>query len=161
GIKDVRKDRTPYGMSKDEADYLNKWLGSNGHARRDQSVLCTANKQHVELFGNGYMIFPLDTIKKYTWFEGSDINIEQDRTGWEQMTVPAWMSVSGGDSYVGGELADQVMSKLTKPFDKFFHTNKGFDTAHKKGYEMWIDCKQYIFVDADWHDWDKTKQVLV
>lgn len=163
GIKDVRKDRTPFGMNVDEALVLNHMLQKNGHARRDKSVMCTSDDDHLELFGHPYLIFPLDRIKKYTWFDGPDVNME-GHSGWTDSTIPAWVaSVVGPNDWTdwSGNNVDHVLDKLEKPVEKFFTTNKGFNRAHKHGYEMWIECDKYYYVDTHLSKWDKNKQMFV
>jgi len=157
GIKDVRKDRYPYGMSKEEADYLNAWLQKNGHARRDQSVMCTSDSDHIDIFGEPYYIFPLDPITKYTWFWSQDMNMDGD-AGWQHNTLYAWKLTTNGEYIV----SDAILDKLKMPFEDFFTTNKDFNYAYDHGYEMWIDCDKYYFVMAGgWSKWDAVKQRVV
>jgi hypothetical protein len=157
GIKDVRKDRKPYGMSSEEADYLNAWLQKNGHARRDQSVICTSDGDHVDIFGEPYYIFPLDHIAKYTWFHSPDMNMEGD-AGWDYNTIMAWKLTTNGEYIVNSNILD----RLKMPFEDFFTTNKEFNYAYDHGYEMWIDCDKYYYVMAGgWCKWDVVKQMVV
>ena len=39
---------------------------------------------------------------------------------------------------------------MNKPFADYFHTNKGFDTAYRKGYEIWFKCKSYYYVNYNY-----------
>ena len=32
-------------------------------------------------------------------------------------------------------------------FHEYFHTDEGFDKAYKNGYEMWINCKEYYYIN--------------
>lgn len=159
GMKMVRKDRKPYGMSTGEADAINKMLQMNGHARRDRSVLCTSNIDHVDMFGVAYHIWPKDKMR-YTWIETEDINL--DSAGeWSGETVDAWYNISKVD--VTSKLHDRysdVLSDLTKPFEEYFHTNKGFNTAYNKGYEMWFETDAFYFARASLYYWHKNKQIV-
>ncbi len=158
GIKDVRKDRQPFGMSNEEADFLNAWLQKNGHARRDKSVMCTSDGEHVDTFGEPYYIFPLDPITKYTWFWSQDMNVEGD-AGWNWDTLYAWMKDQMGKA---SNIQKSTLKKLKMPFEDFFTTNKEFNYAYDHGYEMWIDCDKYYFVLAGgWSKWDTVKKMVV
>lgn len=147
GIKNVRKDRVPRGMSPQEADFLNKWLQSHGHARRDQSVMCTTNIDNLELFGREFLIFPIDPIKKYTWFQSPDMNLDGD-FGWTFRTITSWFNKK---SRKPGGLSDydiETLEKLEMPFDLFFVTNKRIEVPHNNGYEVWFDCNKYYYLAA-------------
>ena len=158
GIKDVRKDRVPFGMSSEEAKVLNDWLQKNGHARRDQSVMCTSDSSHIETFGDPFMIFPLDPISKYTWFWSQDMNIDGD-AGWEWRTLPSWVKDKKGEAT---DIQKNTLSRLDMPFEDFFTTNSNFRKAYSSGYEIWFDCKQYYYVTAGaWLKWDTVKQMVV
>jgi len=157
GIKDVRKDRHPYGMSNKTANEFNKWLASQGHTRRDISVLCTSNTKSAELFGRINWIFPKDRIKSYTWVDTDDVNT-YGANGWQPNTISAGLIQSeGGELSTYSQLA---IDELSKPFPDFFHTNYLFRKAHAKGYEMWIDCDKYYYVSMSYHKWNKNKQII-
>ena len=158
GMKGVRKDRTPYGMSKIEAQALNAMLQKNGHARRDRSVLVTSDKHHVDMFGSAYWVFPKDKMK-YTWVETKDINLEDNHSGFEMGTVEAWMYDEYDDDRFG-DRHQKILDRLHKPFKDHFHTNKGFKDAYNGEYEMWIECDAYYFAKVNRHRWFKDKQLL-
>jgi hypothetical protein len=162
GTKKVRKDRKPFGMSNNDASLLNKMLQKNGHARRDKSVMCTSNATHLELFGDPFFIFPKDKLKKYTWFEGKDINMDYDVTGWQEETIEAWIEVSKPTSQQDPHIAPyyRMLDKLKKPFEEHFYTNKGFKTAHRNGWEMWIECDEYYYASIFEFKWNKSRQSL-
>lgn len=159
GVKDVRKDRKPFGMTDDQANILNKMLEKDGHARRDQSVLCSPDIDHVEMFGDDicYM-FPLDKIKKYTWMEAKDMNMDDD--GWSQ-DVMSLIEYEATKHLYDYEDEDDMIRRyvkvnawaarkiLKKPVEEHFHTNTGFNTAYNKGWEFWFDCKQYYYVKVN------------
>jgi hypothetical protein len=153
GIKDVRKDRMPFGMSPTEANFLNDWLQKNGHARRDKSVICTSDKEHIEVFGDSYMIFPLDPIKKYTWLHSQDMNLDGD-VGWEWSTLMSWMKNEKGEAT---DIQKNTLSRLKMPFSDFFTTNNEFKYAYDRGYEIWIDCDKYYYVGTK-SKWNTSKQ---
>lgn len=162
GLKSVRKDRRPYGMTKLEAAHLNNWLEKDGHARRDRSIMATSNKDNVRMFGESYYVFPLDPIVKYTWVETADINLDDDQ-GWHSMMVPAWIVLDGGipkNTLMSDDYAQKVTKNLKKPFEDHFHTNEGWKTAVKKEYEMWIECNEYYFARTDLFHWGYKKQEL-
>lgn len=163
GIKDVRKDRRPFGMEIDEADYLNDWLQKNGHMRRDKSVMAISNPEDLDLFGEPYHFFPLDPIKGYTWAETKDLNMVDQRTGWSDFTVRAWKMKKNNEISIDDEWVFRMegeLKGLKKPFEDYFHTNKGFNTAYKNGYEIWFNCVRYYFVTTN-IPWDKNKQIFI
>ena len=47
-----------------------------------------------------------------------------------------------------------------KMFSEFFHTNNGFNIAHKKGYEIWLDCKSYYHLWNYFFKFDTKKQLI-
>jgi hypothetical protein len=159
GKKSVRKDRIPSGMTELEADYLNDWLQKNGHARRDQSVICTSSEDHSRQFGHPHYIFPIDPVSKYTWINTKDMNITGD-LGWKNYTIEAWVSsqVNGWDEL--SDIDKRTLESLQIPFEDFFTTNNGFSICHRKGYEMWIDCNEYYYVLVDICNWDKNTKTL-
>ncbi len=163
GQKSVRKDRKPYGMDNDTARALNRMLQKNGHARRDKSVLVTSDEAHTEMFGKTYFVFPKDKMK-YTWIEVPDINMVDALTGWNPMTLNAWILI---DLLNGATLNPKMfdmyadaLDDLKKPFENHFHTNKGFNTAYKNEFEMWIETDSYYFADSKLYHWHKNKQEL-
>jgi hypothetical protein len=104
------------------------------------------------------MIFPLDPIGKYTWFHSQDMNIEGD-VGWEWNTLPAWIKNQKGEAT---RIQQNTLEKLKMPFEDFFTTNKDFNSAYDREYEMWIDCDKYYFVLAGgWSKWDTVKKMVV
>lgn len=137
GEKQVRKDRYPYGMTRKEADHINNWLGKNGHNRRDQSVLCTSDRGWAETFGQEYMIFPVGKFS-YTWLKAQDANMDDMYTGWS--TDHLWAP--------------------PEILEKYFTTDKGFDTAYTKMYELWINCKSYYYAWWQVGVWDKRAQII-
>ncbi len=163
GLKTVRKNRKPTGMGEDEARALNKMLQKKGHARRDGSILVTSNKDHTYLFGSPYYVFPKDKMK-YTWIETADINISDDRVGWHQQTIDAWIQIIllKGEllTPVRDRLYQGILDDLQKPFEDYFHTNKGFNTAYDNEYEIWIETDSYYFADANLYHWYNNKQEL-
>lgn len=158
GIKKVRKNRIPKGSNKTDFKLLNKWLDGNGHARRDQSISVTANKLTADFFGSNSWVFPIGKFD-YSWVKSPDMNHKNEKVGYyvghfypEEPSVWDFLRAyygSGVDSET--EKADLA---------KFVTTNKGFMEAYKKGYEIWIDCKEYYYIltksqkagNLDWTD---------
>lgn len=166
GIMSVRKDRRSRGMDQETADYINNMLMNNGHARRDRSVITSPDYQHARGFGGlTFMVFPLNKLKKYTWVETKDMNMSDDRTGWTLDTPEAWYSEEAipDDLKFTFEPEDNqiVLDKLYKDFEDYFHTNGNIKTAHNKGFETWWECREFLYLDIDYYDWDKNKQEVV
>jgi len=160
GIKDVRQNRRPLGMTSEIAKNFNKWLSKNGHVRRDQSVILTSDKYHSESFGeNVFHIFPIGKFN-YTWIKTKDVNIS-DTKKWDSTYLTAMFADLEQQKYLIW-LFNQVYPDFDKEkvFSSFFHTNKGFNIAYDKGYELWMNPKQYYFVNVDSHMWDNSKQRL-
>ncbi len=154
GVKDVRQHRTSLGMDQKIADKFNAWLQENGHTRRDNSVMTSSNKKQTDLFGtNIYYIFPIGKFD-YTWIKSNDVNI-----GYKDWDPIFLQSLFGEDKYEKW-LAKQLYpgQDIDKNFDNFFTTNKQFDIAYKMGYEIWMNSKQYYFVNIDDYIWDENKQ---
>ena len=42
---------------------------------------------------------------------------------------------------------EHIRPKAEALLKNYITTNKGFDTAYKKGYEIWMDCKRYHYMD--------------
>jgi len=150
GVKSVRSDRRQRGYSIEVSIYkqLNEWLEENGHNRRDNTVICTSNRDWVDQFGDLYMIFPMGKIS-YTWIYSNDFNISDKKTGWVPFATTQYLEMDND-------------SDLLKPFDEYFVTDKKFNVAYKKGYEFWIKCNKYYFVkDDDSIVWDEKYQVIV
>jgi hypothetical protein len=158
GIKRVRKDRKPLGMSKEEADFINKWLEKNGHSRRDKSVMAIGNMDTIGLFGDTYYFFPIGNFK-YTWIKSKDINLNDPSTGWDKDSIGAWMRDVRGE-LAPGDAADKILRKMNDDPEDYFFSNKGFETARKMGYEIWFECDRYYFVYYYSHIWDKNKQIF-
>ena len=158
GIKDVRKDRESKGMGYELAKMFNKFLKDNGHSVRSQSVICTSDYNHSQKFGHPYYIFPLDPIKKYTWVEARDINIDFRSTGWSDDTVEAWAAKKDGRANDHDKF---ILKKLMAPFERNFHTNTGFNEAYSKRFEIWFECDKYYYMDTEYLEWDDKRQSVI
>ena len=151
GIKDVRQDRESLGMMQHVADNFNKWLVKQGHLDRSKSVMATSNGYHTTGFGNQFFIFPIGKFD-YTWIKSGDVNLTNSETKWDynvlnykfndKWTVPLTQSV-----------ADIKM-------EDYFVTNKGFNIAYKKEYEIWMNPKQYYFASTEHFNWDTKNEKL-
>lgn len=156
GIKKVRKDRVPNGMSVEEAIWLNNWLSKNGHSRRDESMMVTSDVDQVDLFGSPYYVFPLDPIKGFTFIRSLDVNLPDRKTGWDEMATMKAMEIDRN----GGDIDKEYRSlDIEKPFSEYFVSNKRIEEAHKNGYELWFDCDSY-YVVREWAIWNKRKQTI-
>ena len=153
GIKDVRQNRMPRGMSIVSFKEFNKWLKKNKHITRDKSVIATSNKGNVKQFGYSYYIFPMGKFN-YTWVLSKDINLNDKKTGWHANAVEDYQEKPK-------TFDTDHETKLSRPFEQYFQTNHGFDIAYKKGYEIWFDCKKYVFVDNDDYWWDILQGVII
>jgi len=156
GQKGVRSNRKPKGTQQFYFNKFNQWLEQNGHNRRDNTMICTSDKEWAEGFGGHgvYYVFPYGKIS-YTFVESMDININDETTGWTPYTIENFFEI---------ENFDESDFKLNKPFADYFHTDEKFDLAYKKNYEIWFKCKSYYYVIAsqpNYIKWDKNKQVFV
>ena len=143
GKKKVRQNRKPLATGKKVFVKFNKWLRENKHVRRDKAVIATSDKGHVGLFGNPYFIFPIGKFD-YTWIKAKDVNVS-DKTGWKDMYVEDFF-----DPYYEEERKKGKYGVLTeKEFSSYFTTNKDFDIAYNKGYEIWFSCKEYYFTNIN------------
>jgi hypothetical protein len=150
GIKDVRKSRKPRGMKASSAKKLNEWLVSNGHNDRSKSVIATSG--NTNMFGVEYFIFPMGNFS-YTWIDSKDINYDDERTGWNSWAIKRYLDDPDG--------FDAYSRRLDKPFKDSFHTDKEIDIAYRREYEIWIDCKKYLFIRTRLFGWDMKTQMVV
>ena len=156
GIKNVRQDRNPKGTNKTTFKKMNTWLAGNQHNRRDDTVLCTTDDVWASGFASLYYIFPIGKIS-YTWIDSKDFNRNSKETGWRGGAPDMYM-----DNDERSNPYNPVLSKLKKPFPKYFHTDTDFNTPYKKGYEIWIKCDSYYYVYVDLNIvWDEKYQVFV
>jgi len=151
GIKKVHKDRNPKGTPLKDFKLLNKWLEGNEHVRRDQSISVTADINSAQYFGSNSWIFPIGKFR-YSWVKSHDMNHNNKKTGYyvDSNAFGRWDDddkvATIGDflkAYYSGTLDSR-----TKEADlaNFITTNKGFDEAYRKEYEIWIDCKEYYYI---------------
>lgn len=148
GIKKVHKNRKPKGTPEKEFKLLNKWLEGNEHCRRDKSISVTADEITADFFGHNSWVFPIGKFD-YSWVKSPDMNHANKNTGYfvnkwsltdpeKQATISEFLF-----AYYSGTL--DVRTKQAN-LSHFITTNKGFDEAYRKGYEIWIDCKEYYYV---------------
>lgn len=143
----VRQDRKPQGTQSQIFKELNKMLEKEGHVRRDKAKLLTSNVKHARTFSeNIYFIFPIGNFH-YTWLEGIDFNLNDKSTGWRGFIWPSiWYN---GDEESRSRMQDNMKKRGKNKFEDWFTTDKGFDIAYKKGYEIWMDPKKYYILDID------------
>ena len=169
GQKHVRKDRHPQGTPEEEFKILNKWLAKNKHARRDQSISVTADQERGDFFGSNSWIFPVGKFK-YTWVKSKDFNhsnkfVNYYTTEYDLPIDEDYVTIS--DFLKAWDKGKPMDSRGLKKADlsRFITTNKGFEEAYKKDYEIWIDCKEYLYIlhktsHGEILDWKKLKRNL-
>lgn len=130
--KDVRQDRKPKGSPRYVFKVINYILKKHGHVPRDKAAIATTDDDTLHLFGKPHFFFPIGKFN-YTWLKGRDFNLS---------TYPEWdfwrfeAIVEDEDNY------DEAWEYAKD----FYTTNKGFDTAYRRGYEIWFDCKEYYAI---------------
>ena len=126
GKKQVRDDRKPRGMKQEVANNLNDWLKKNGHTTRNNSVISTSNIYDAINFGNGnvYFIYPIGRFN-YSYVRSTDIN-NNDNSGYKKYYIEEY-----------------------KKLKDFIITNHNINEAYNKKYEIWFDCKEYYYIDAE------------
>ncbi len=127
---------------------LNQWLAKNGHADRSKSVSVTSDYETAAYFGQPYWVFPIGKFK-YTFVPSKDFN--DDSVYWSGDSMVTYLKY-----YEAGEL-DQFNAMNEFDPNRAFTTNKGFVMAIKKQYEIWIQCKQYYYIDS-WQNWNRVKE---
>lgn len=159
GIKPVRKNRTSLGTRDDVFEKLNPWLQKNKHNRRDQSFMVTTSEDAVGQFGNPYFVFPMGKFS-YTWMNARDFNMKDNRTGWSNDTANYYDYEN--DEWKDDDWAERTKRKLKYNFKDYFHTDKGIDDAINAEYEIWINCKKYMFVmSSRQYGWHKKDQLVI
>ena len=147
--KKTRQGRRSLGMNQRAFKKLNDWLQKNNHVRRDKSVSASSAGPSLKIFGEGvYYFFPISKFN-YTWVKASDINLTDMKTEWEKYWIDIFFDEDKFRKDIEKEelTMDDEIEKVKKQFPKYFTTNKGIETAHKKKYEIWFDCKEYYLVN--------------
>lgn len=147
GIKKVRQDRIAKGTRKTDFKLVNKWMEGNGHVRRDKAVSVTSSLLAAKFFGSNSWIFPIGNFN-YSWVKSPDFNHTNKAVGyftadWEcdtDLDATIWEFLQ---AYYNGTLDSRTKQA---DLEYFVTTNKGFDEAYKKGYEIWISCKEYYYI---------------
>jgi hypothetical protein len=123
---------------------LNEWLAKNGHAERNKSISCTTDYEAASYFGQPYYIFPIGKFK-YTFVRSKDFNEKSIHWSPEEFVtyIRYWKAGTAG--------------KLDFNADRLFSTNKNFNEAYRKEYEIWFQCKSYYYIDS-WQNWDRIKE---
>jgi len=80
--KNVRTNRKPSGTSSGEFPFMNIWLQSHKHIRRDQAVMAKGDKLHLKTFGDIYYFFPIGKFN-YTFIKTSDFNLPDNNDKWD------------------------------------------------------------------------------
>lgn len=147
GKKQVRQDRKPRGMKTELFEKLNKWLQKNGHIRRDKAVIAANIKNTTSMFGDVYWMFPIGKFD-YTWLMAKDMNMYDDRTGWDSLSVEKFFE-RGFVNDIPGEFKD------------YFVTNSSLKMAWTQHYEIWFNCKEYYYFSTSMFGWNDKKKELV
>jgi hypothetical protein len=150
GSKIVRQNRRPRGSMDNEFAFINQWLGDHGHNRRDNTMICISSKGKSSAFGIPCYVFPIGKLS-YTWMDSKDFNYNDRKTGWYNLFVQHYLE---SKYYYDGkpieEYEKDYSTRMNKPFADYFHTDKGFNIAYKNEYEIWIKCKEYYYIMANW-----------
>ena len=136
GTKDVRKDRRPMATNYALFKFVNEWLKKKNWPTRDQSVICTSDEEWASSFDDLYYIFPIN-MRGYAWIKARDFNDSPEAEG-----ITDWDIEDFHDLFEIGE-EEAVLDELRK----YVFGNKGFSYAYSKGYEIWIDCDKYFYLD--------------
>lgn len=141
-IKDVRTDRRPRGSLTDvEFNWFNQHLKAHGHISRAEAVMTSSRDiGNFGNFGESFLFFPMGNFN-YTWMEALDFNYQDEKTKWDYHLAKDTVGIPYKTNRQSVEQEDIVDSAMI-----YFHTNEMFDKAHKKGYEIWFDCRQYILM---------------
>ena len=131
--RDVRQDRRARLAIPERSDAANKWLEKNKHVRRDKAVMASSRERKI--FGYEYYMFPIGKFN-YTWIRGKDWNFRSD----------------SGDGWDGSEMGMSKPHKILEMLDRQQRlgnivTNKGWDNMYRNGFEVWMDCKEYYFME--------------
>jgi len=141
GMKAVRKDRKSLiGHSVTIVKRINQYMDHINAARRDRSVIATSKFQQAmtHMFGEPYWIFPKGKFK-YTFVRSSDFN---------------WSGTAYDFDYAMAFFKDEMWKDPDsipahwKP-GLWFETNKQFDEAYNKGYEIWFECDHYYYINLN------------
>lgn len=128
---------------------VNKWLEKNGHAVRNKSISCTSSWENAGYFGWAYYVFPIGNFK-YTWVASKDFNEDYDYPkGWgpDKMRIYLW-----------NWYKNQTDPELKFDPNDFIFTNKGIKEAYKKEFEIWFQCKEFYYIDAN-QNWNRIKEL--
>jgi hypothetical protein len=161
GEMNVRTNRKPRSHIKISMfKIINKWLEKHKHNRRDNAVMCISDKTRVSSFGNAYNIFPVGKMS-YTWIESRDFNVDNYDNGWES-SMYRYISFIQAGQEAEDRYNNDYRLRMSKPVLEYFHTDTDFDVAYKNGYEIWIKCKSYYYINAQTIEleWDKNKQLF-
>ena len=143
GIKKQRKDRTTKLMTKNLLTIVNKYLKEKNLPLRTESMICTSDENRARNFfgSNTYFVFPKDNFK-FAMVRSSDINFSSSNFKWD-VTELSHMAFK-----YSVEQDDEIYNKIISMLDYGLDGNsqKAFDEAYEKKYEMWFDCNEYYYV---------------
>lgn len=135
----TRPKRTSKGLDSRIFKEFNRWLEEAGHVRKDKNVIiATSSVENAEPWGILGYIFPIGKLN-YTFIRSYDVNIQDNRTGWPGRTLLSQLFDVKSEYF-------WKSSGISPNFDNYFSTNKNFNEAYNKGYEMWFKCDKYYFI---------------
>lgn len=144
GLKKQRKDRKAVMMIKNLLTIVNKYLKEKNLPLRTESMICTSDESRARNFfgSNTYFVFPKDNFK-FAIVRSSDINFSSSNFKWD-VTELSHMA-----SKYSVEQDDEIYNKIISMLDYGLDGNsqKAFDEAYEKKYEMWFDCNEYYYVN--------------
>jgi hypothetical protein len=132
--KDVRQDRASLGGIPYN-DEMNKWLVKNGHLDRRKSISVTSNVGNAKDFGQPFVIFPLGKFS-YSFVDERDFN-------------DLWFLLYKSPFRDSPEIyRNQLDSLYKEQLGPHITTNKQFDVAYIKHFEIWMNPKQYYMIST-------------
>lgn len=127
--KRVRQDRIAMRSSFWNMRFINEWLAKKGHVSRDKAVIAT--RSYRSGFGEPHYIFPIGKFN-YTWVKSKDWNFD-DVSGWKGVIL--WEKMS-----------TEKLEEWIEENGMYITTNRGFNIAYTQGYEIWLDCKEFYYM---------------
>ena len=168
GQMSTRANRESMGTPTSVFSLLNQWLQKEKHNRRDKNVMiATSKKRWAEEFSNdglAFYVFPQGNIS-YTWIKAKDVNEEDANTGWGGVDVlEVFFNDEPNKSWndkdrTGDEKVKLMGYRKMAPLASYFTTDKGFNTAYSKKYELWIKCDKFYFANSELYYWTKNGEL--
>jgi len=145
GLKKQRKDRRPQQMPESALHFIDDYLKDNKFPLRSESMICSSNIELIRRwFSSGRIcfVFPKGTFR-FAIVRSGDMNFDNEKTGYDNYElydkIEDFLYTGAKDTY------NEILLKLDLNIDG--NSQKVFDEAYNKKYEMWFDCKEYYYVD--------------